>query len=728
MKNLAARISKRQSEHWLKLKNLSVRSGEKNPPQKHDRPTTPMSLMILTGLPGAGKSARLIERVNAATRAGLPVLTFACSEAPVLFANENYRVRRLLGCRQQGLTCALDHFVSTAECAAILERTPPGTLVAFDEAHYFGSELAPYWTHASRRGLEVVLVKISPAQRLQLKNSDPVETPLAIKCQRCQTAEATGYLVLRGLPQDTPFKWWPGDAATVSLCAECEAQMIKSGRQEIVERLERQAPYPGEKTIYQPVELEECKTWKVLRPDSLLRTQLMARIIAERDVRGNRVADNVTYLDVGCNTGYFCHFARHQLGFTAEGVDVVAPDIAVAQLLDTFVRKDNNTFVAADAYDYLRDTPERTFDVTSAFAVFQWLMIQTSVERGVQCLEWLFAKTKQLCFLEMGYTSEEQYKGKLPVTIDRAWVWNLMEQKGGFAEIRMLDAKQHGLMFGSRDIFVGIKTPAPPLCLAAAIAEPAPPVVSAGFASFRCNICGETSQTQIVNMDRESRTCTACGSTLRWRSVIHALSMELFGESLALPDFPASKDIAGIGMTDWEGYAVPLAEKLNYQNTYYHQEPRLDIMDIPAAMEHTLDFIITSDVFEHVPPPISVAFANLRRLLKPGGFVVFTVPYDKAEATREHFPELHDWKIIEQDGVRVLHNRTRDGREQIFDKLVFHGGLGSTLEMRTFSEAGIVAECKRAGLGKIKIRAENFPAAGIYWKYKQSLPIVIRAT
>ncbi len=686
-----------------------------------------MSLTILTGLPGAGKSARLIEMVNAATRAGRPVLTFACSEAPVLFVNKNYRVLRLLGCRQQGLTCALNHFVTTAECAAVLEQTSPGTLVAFDEAHYFGSEIAPYWTHASRRGLDVVLVQISPAQQLQLKNSDAVETALTMNCQRCQRAAATGYLVLRGLSAETPFKWWPGDAATVSLCAECETEMMKAGRLEIVERLEGQAPYPGEKTIYQPVEIEECKDWRVLRPDSLLRTQLMAKIIAERDVRGNRVADNVTYLDVGCNTGYFCHFARHELGFTAEGVDVVAPDIAVAQLLDTFVRKENNNFIAADAYDYLRDTQERKFDVTSAFAVFQWLMIQTSVERGVQCLEWLFAKTKQICFLEMGYTAEEQYKGKLPVTIDRAWVWNLMEQKGGFAEIRMLDAKQHGLMFGSRDIFVGIKAPLPPITIARSVTEPAKPETPDDLVSFRCNICGKTSPMRIEKLDRESRSCTACGSTLRWRSVIHALSMELFGESLALPDFPVRKNIAGIGMTDWDGYAVPLAEKFNYTNTYYHQEPHLDITAIPAELEHTLDFIITSDVFEHVPPPISVAFENLRLLLKPGGFVVFTVPYDKAEATREHFPELHEWKIVEQDTVLVLHNRTRDGRAQSFDHLVFHGGLGSTLEMRTFSEVGIIAECKKAGLGKIKICGGNFPACGIHWKYKQSLPIVIRA-
>ncbi|MGH9903496.1 MAG: hypothetical protein ACRD68_16940, partial [Pyrinomonadaceae bacterium] len=78
------------------------------------------------------------------------------------------------------------------------------------------------------------------------------------------------------------------------------------------------------------------------------------------------------------------------------------------------------------------------------------------------------------------------------------------------------------------------------------------------------------------------------------------LSTELFGESLALTDFPERRDISGIGMSDWDGYAAPLALKLGYQNTYYHQEPKLDITSIEPALESTLDFIISSDVFEHV--------------------------------------------------------------------------------------------------------------------------------
>ena len=245
--------------------------------------------------------------------------------------------------------------------------------------------------------------------------------------------------------------------------------------------------------------------------------------------------------------------------------------------------------------------------------------------------------------------------------------------------------------------------------------------------SFRCNICGAQSEVPRAQIGREVASCAGCGSTVRWRSIIHALSMELFGRNLAIPDFPERKDIRGIGLTDWGGYADPLAAKLDYTNTFLHQEPKLDITSIPAAMEHTLDFVICSDVFEHVPPPISVAFENLRRLLKPGGVAILSVPYDKALFTREHFPGLHDWRIVEENGRAILHNTTLDGRAQVFDKLVFHGGEGNVLEMRAFSEAGLLRNFQSAGFTDIRFFSEDVGESGVAWKYKQSLPVSARA-
>lgn len=249
-----------------------------------------------------------------------------------------------------------------------------------------------------------------------------------------------------------------------------------------------------------------------------------------------------------------------------------------------------------------------------------------------------------------------------------------------------------------------------------------------GRLSFRCNICGAGSAARVVELDRETPSCGNCGSTVRWRSIVHALSVELFGESLALPDFPARPDITGVGLTDAESYAAPLSRKLGYKNTYLHKEPMLDIAAGDSGLEGTLDFVISSDVFEHVAPPVSRAFENSRKLLKPGGVLIFTVPYGKTGETVEHFPELHDYRVIQRNGGYVLENTTREGEKQVFDDLVFHGGPGTTLEMRRFTEPSLISACKAAGFGEVKVyKAPDFDH-GIYWNVDWSLPMAARTS
>jgi hypothetical protein len=139
---------------------------------------------------------------------------------------------------------------------------------------------------------------------------------------------------------------------------------------------------------------------------------------------------------------------------------------------------------------------------------------------------------------------------------------------------------------------------------------------------WQCNICGALCHTPLSALWRELPSCPSCQSTVRFRAIVHLLSMELFGKSLILDDFPVDKAIRGAGLSDWEGYADRLAQKLEYTNTFYHQAPKLDITNIDPAQEGTLDFLICTEVFEHVPPPVSTAFANAWRLLKPSGVLI----------------------------------------------------------------------------------------------------------
>ena len=246
---------------------------------------------------------------------------------------------------------------------------------------------------------------------------------------------------------------------------------------------------------------------------------------------------------------------------------------------------------------------------------------------------------------------------------------------------------------------------------------------------FQCNICGKENEAAInIVSNREAASCKHCRSSLRMRSLIYALSLELFGEAFTLPNFPKSTKIIGAGMSDWEGYAFPLSQKFGYTNTYYHKKPKLDITQIGGSHENTYDFIISSDVFEHIPHPISVAFVNTCRLLKPGGLFIFTTPYEKHGITREYYPNLFDYKFEKRDGKTVMINTTVDGVKQIFTDLVFHGGDGFTLELRMFTEPSLRRELENANFTSTRFHNQHFPRFGIIWPIDWALPITARKT
>ena len=232
---------------------------------------------------------------------------------------------------------------------------------------------------------------------------------------------------------------------------------------------------------------------------------------------------------------------------------------------------------------------------------------------------------------------------------------------------------------------------------------------------FICNICGaEVRDCPIERIDREISSCPQCGSTVRVRSIIHLLSLALLGRSLPIPEFPyRRKNIVGLGMSDWQGYAEPLAEMFDYTNTFLHTQPFYDVALGDAKRAGTCDFVISTDVFEHVTPPVDDAFDNVFALLKPGGHFIFSVPWTTDAQTDEHFPAIFEYRVVRFGDQYVVVNRTRDGAYELYEHPIFHGGAGETLEMRLFCEAHLWAQLTRAGFTDIRVLTEAVPEYGI---------------
>jgi SAM-dependent methyltransferase len=213
---------------------------------------------------------------------------------------------------------------------------------------------------------------------------------------------------------------------------------------------------------------------------------------------------------------------------------------------------------------------------------------------------------------------------------------------------------------------------------------------------------------------------------MRFRSVILALSRALFGLDIGIPDFPGLKSVRGFGISDSDVYSGELHKAFTYTNTFYQRQPAFDLMHPDESQFGKYDFVICSEVLEHVSAPVETAFRTLAQLLKPSGVLILTVPFTLEQTTAEHFSDLNETGIAQVGGRTVMVNRGRDGQYQVYDDLVFHGGQGSTLEMRVFSEADLRAKLINAGLCEIAFDTSGSRKFGVVFSNHFSLPITAR--
>ncbi len=240
--------------------------------------------------------------------------------------------------------------------------------------------------------------------------------------------------------------------------------------------------------------------------------------------------------------------------------------------------------------------------------------------------------------------------------------------------------------------------------------------------NFICNICGRGAQFNPVGDWREAPSCSSCGSSVRVRQMVHCVALGVLGKSVPLPSVE-QRDITGVGLSDPEVLADALTKAFSYKNSFYYQQPRLDICSPSPQWIGTADFLTSSDIFDLVSNPVSKAFSGAYQVLKPNGLLVLTVPFDDRPVTTEYFPGVVESKAITFNGEWLLIGKTTSGQFQIYRDVTVRTDPHASVAMRFFGLSDLLRDLLHAGFSEIHVHAEAVPDYGIFPPHGQGLPI-----
>jgi SAM-dependent methyltransferase len=158
----------------------------------------------------------------------------------------------------------------------------------------------------------------------------------------------------------------------------------------------------------------------------------------------------------------------------------------------------------------------------------------------------------------------------------------------------------------------------------------------------RCRCCQKVSLFPQFSIGEEVRFCVFCRANLRY---------EMLAEYLR----DKHPDIARLDVLELDPFSSLqqiLQNAKTYTRTYFDPNvkvgtPRADgakMADVTKLQfaDNSFDLIVSSEVLEHVPD-LNAAFKEMRRVLRPGGCHVFTVP--PSDATKQ-LATLRDDKIV----------------------------------------------------------------------------------
>lgn len=168
--------------------------------------------------------------------------------------------------------------------------------------------------------------------------------------------------------------------------------------------------------------------------------------------------------------------------------------------------------------------------------------------------------------------------------------------------------------------------------------------------SGRCNICGSENEYRKEGRSiRETYLCHSCHSSLRYRGQAEAI-LKYYGPpgATSIAELVQLPSVRALSVFE-PGLIGPFRKYFStlpgYRQSFFWPDvPRgatrdgVECQDLMALTypDHSVDLVVTSDIFEHIRRPYA-AFQEIRRVLKPGGRHIFSIPVTAPMPARTFF-------------------------------------------------------------------------------------------
>ena len=184
-----------------------------------------------------------------------------------------------------------------------------------------------------------------------------------------------------------------------------------------------------------------------------------------------------------------------------------------------------------------------------------------------------------------------------------------------------------------------------------------PPGDRRGDSSGCCTVCGAETRFRLNSwgmarevaaafpdgfVRRECLLCSECGSSTRVRRLAEALLAHYEDGATSIAELVEEPGFRSLRVAEINALGRMHAFLTRLPSLTYAEYPEEDIQRL-SYPDASFDLVLTSDTLEHVPDP-HAALRETRRVLRPGGRHVFTVPFDpgrERSRSRAGLPPQH---------------------------------------------------------------------------------------